>query len=87
MMNVDYKQFKAIRISALLLATTGVVLATLIGGFLLVYVAHLPAFVAFAFTTFSPTDAAIVIAITISKTLLFYVQLNSKQTTSISKIV
>ena len=52
MMNVDYKQFKAIRISALLLATTGVVLATLIGGFLLVYVAHLPAFVAFCICYF-----------------------------------
>ena len=36
MINVDYKQFKAIRISALLLATIGVVLATVIGGFLLV---------------------------------------------------
>jgi len=31
MMKVDYKQFKAIRISALLLASFGVVLATLIG--------------------------------------------------------
>src|SRR5215813_14886308 len=31
MMNVDYKRFKAIRISALLLATIGVILATLIG--------------------------------------------------------
>ncbi len=64
MMNVDYKQFKAIRISALLLATIGVVLATLIGGFLLVYVAGLPYLVAFAFAALiSPTDAAIVIEI------------------------
>ena len=64
MMNVDYKQFKAIRISALLLATIGVVLATLIGGFLLVYVAGLPFLVAFAFAALiSPTDAAIVIEI------------------------
>jgi CPA1 family monovalent cation:H+ antiporter len=64
MMNVDYKQFKTIRISALLLATIGVVLATLIGGFLLVYVAGLPYLVAFAFAALiSPTDAAIVIEI------------------------
>ena len=64
MMNVDYKQFKAIRISALLLATIGVVLATLIGGFLLVYVAGLPFLVAFAFAALiSPTDATIVIEI------------------------
>jgi NhaP-type Na+/H+ or K+/H+ antiporter len=35
MMNVDYKHFKAVRISALLLATVGVVLATLVGGFIM----------------------------------------------------
>jgi len=64
MMKVDYKQFKAIRISTLLLATVGVVLATLIGGFLLVYIAGLPFLVAFAFAALiSPTDAAIVIEI------------------------
>ena len=64
MMKVDYKQFKAIRISALLLATLGVVLATLIGGFLLVYIARLPFLVAFAFAALiAPTDAAIVIEI------------------------
>lgn len=64
MMNVDYKQFRAIRISALLLATIGVILATLIGGFLLVYIAGLPFLVAFAFAALiSPTDAAIVIEI------------------------
>ena len=64
MMNADYKQFRAIRISALLLATIGVLLATLIGGFLLVYVAGLPFLVAFAFAALiSPTDAAIVIEI------------------------
>jgi monovalent cation:H+ antiporter, CPA1 family len=64
MMNVDYKQFKAIRISVLLLATVGVILATLIGGFLLVYVGGLPFLVAFAFAALiSPTDAAIVIEI------------------------
>ena len=59
MMKVDYKQFKAIRISALLLATIGVILATLIGGFLLVYIAGLPFLVAFAFAALiSPTDAS-----------------------------
>ena len=64
MMKVDYKQFKDIRISALLLATLGVVLATLIGGFLLVYIARLPFLVAFAFAALiAPTDAAIVIEI------------------------
>ncbi len=64
MMNVDYKRFKAIRISALLLATIGVILATLIGGFLLVYIAGLPILPAFAFAALiSPTDAAIVIEI------------------------
>ena len=64
MMKVDYKQFKAIRMSALLLATLGVVLATLIGGFLLVYIARLPFLVAFAFAALiSPTDAAIVIEV------------------------
>ena len=64
MIKVDYKQFRAIRISALLLATIGVILATLIGGFLLVYIAGLPFLVAFAFAALiSPTDAAIVIEI------------------------
>ncbi len=64
MMNVDYKRFKAIRISALLLATIGVILATLVGGFLLIYIAGLPILPAFAFAALiSPTDAAIVIEI------------------------
>ena len=59
MMNVDYKRFKAIRISALLLATIGVILATLIGGFLLVYIAGLPILPAFAFAALiSPTDGS-----------------------------
>jgi monovalent cation:H+ antiporter, CPA1 family len=64
MMNVDYKQFKAIRVSALLLATVGVVLATLAGGLIITYVAGLPLLVAFAFAALiAPTDAAIVIEI------------------------
>ena len=48
-MNVEYKQFKSVRISALLLATVGVVLATLVGGFIMTYIAGLPLLVAFAF--------------------------------------
>lgn len=64
MMNVDYKHFKAVRISALLLATVGVLLATLVGGFIMTYIAGLPLLVAFAFAALiAPTDAAIVIEI------------------------
>jgi monovalent cation:H+ antiporter, CPA1 family len=64
MMNVDYKKFKVVRISALLLATVGVVLATLAGGFIMTYIAGLPPLVAFAFAALiAPTDAAIVIGI------------------------
>ncbi len=62
MMNVDYKYFKEVRISALLLATIGVIVATLVGGFLVMYMAHLPPLIAFAFAALiAPTDAAIVI--------------------------
>ncbi len=64
MMNVKHSEFKAIQISSLLLATVGVVLATLVGGFLLTYVAGLPYIVAFAFAALiAPTDAAIVIEV------------------------
>ncbi|MGB9002198.1 MAG: sodium:proton antiporter [Nitrosotalea sp.] len=64
MMKIDREQFKAIRISSLLLATLGVVLATIVGGFLLSYVAGLPIIVAFAFAALiAPTDAAIVIQV------------------------
>jgi monovalent cation:H+ antiporter, CPA1 family len=64
MMNVDYKQFNAVRISALLLATVGVVLATLVAGFLMMYIAGLPLLVASAFAALiAPTDAAIAIDI------------------------
>jgi NhaP-type Na+/H+ or K+/H+ antiporter len=57
MMNVDYKHFKAVRISALLLATVGVLLATLVGGFIMTYIAGLPLLVAFAFAALiAPTD-------------------------------
>ena len=64
MMKIDSEQFKKIRISSLLLSTLGVVLATLVGGFLLSYVAGLPTIVAFAFAALiAPTDAAIVIEV------------------------
>lgn len=64
MMNVDYKHFKEVRVSALLLATIGVILATLVGGFLLMYIARLPVLVSFALAALmAPTDAAIVIEI------------------------
>ncbi len=63
MIKVDYKQFRAIRI-CIITGIIGVILATLIGGFLMVYVARLPFLVPFAFTALiSPTDAAIVIEI------------------------
>lgn len=64
MMKVDYDSFKKIRISALLLATVGVILATVVGGFMLMYAAGLPFNIAFAFAALiAPTDAAIVIEI------------------------
>lgn len=64
MMKIDREQFKTIRISSLLLSTLGVLFATLVGGFLLSYVAGLPTIVAFAFAALiAPTDAAIVIEV------------------------
>lgn len=64
MMKIDREQFKKIRISSILLSTLGVVLATLVGGFLLSYVAGLPTLAAFAFSALiAPTDAAIVIEV------------------------
>ena len=64
MMRIDAGHFKAIRITSLLLATVGVVLATIVGGFLLSYVAGLPTIIAFAFAALiAPTDAAIVIEV------------------------
>ncbi len=47
MMKVNYKQFKTVRISALLLATAGVVMSTFVAGFLLMYVAGLSFAVSF----------------------------------------
>jgi CPA1 family monovalent cation:H+ antiporter len=64
MMKVNYKEFKAIRISALLLATIGVVVAMLVAGLLLTYIAGLALSVAFTFAALiAPTDPAIVIEI------------------------
>ena len=64
MMKVNYKEFKTIRISAILLATVGVVLATLVTGSLLTYISHLPFAIAFTFAALiAPTDPAIVIEI------------------------
>jgi monovalent cation:H+ antiporter, CPA1 family len=64
MMQVNYKEFRSIRISALLLATVGVVIATIIAGLLLTYVAGLTFAVAFTFAALiAPTDPAIVIEI------------------------
>lgn len=64
MMKIKHEEFKQIRISSLLLSTVGVLLATLVGGFLLVYIAGLPYIVSFAFAALiAPTDAAIVIEV------------------------
>lgn len=64
MMKVNYKEFKAVRISALLLATVGVIVSTFAAGFLLMYIAGLSLAAAFIFAALiSPTDPAIVIEI------------------------
>ncbi|MBI3622810.1 sodium:proton antiporter [Candidatus Pacearchaeota archaeon] len=64
MMKIKHEEFKQIQISSLLLSTVGVLLATLVGGFLLVYFAGLPYIVSFAFAALiAPTDAAIVIEV------------------------
>jgi CPA1 family monovalent cation:H+ antiporter len=64
MMKVNYKEFKAVRVSALLLATVGVIIATLAAGFLLMFIAGLGMAVAFTFAALiSPTDPVIVIEI------------------------
>jgi len=64
MMKIKHEEFKQVQISSLLLSTVGILLATLVGGFLLVYVAGLPFLVSFAFAALiAPTDAAIVIEV------------------------
>jgi monovalent cation:H+ antiporter, CPA1 family len=64
MMRVSHIDFKSIRISAFVLATIGTVLATVIGGLVLGYLAGIPLIIAFAFAALmAPTDAAVVIEI------------------------
>ena len=64
MMKVNYKEFKAVRISSIFLATVGVVLATIVAGTLLTYAAGLNFIIAFTFAALiAPTDPAIVIEI------------------------
>ena len=64
MMKVNYKEFRAVRISALLLATVGVIVSTFPAGILLTYVAGLSFGIAFLFAPLiSATDPAIVIEI------------------------
>lgn len=64
MMRIDRDLFKTVRISSLALSTAGVALATIVGGFLLSYVAGLPTILAFAFAALiAPTDAAVVIEV------------------------
>ena len=63
MMQVDYyKEYKPVRIPVLLLSTVGVVITTIVVGFIMIYVAHLPFALSFLFAALiSSTDAAIVI--------------------------
>ncbi|HXU94813.1 MAG TPA: sodium:proton antiporter [Candidatus Nitrosotalea sp.] len=64
MMRIDREHFKTVRLSALMLSTVGVGVATIVGGLLLSYLAGLPTIVAFAFAALiAPTDAAIVIEV------------------------
>jgi len=64
MMRVNYEEFKSVRISSLLMATVGTVVAMIIGGFLLAYLAGLPLIMAFAFSALiASTDAAVVIEV------------------------
>lgn len=62
MMRIDYKDFKAVKISVLALATFGVVITTVVVGLFLMHIVHLPFQLAFVFAALlSSTDAAIVI--------------------------
>lgn len=64
MMKINQKEFKEIRISALLLATIGTVLATVVGGFIIDKLTDIPPLLAYSFAALiAPTDAAIVIEI------------------------
>lgn len=62
MMRVNYSELKAVRLSAILLATVGVVLATLVTGTMLTYLEGLPFVLAFVFAALiAPTDPSVVI--------------------------
>src|SRR6266498_1198881 len=62
MMRINYTELKAVRLSAILLATLGVVLATLVNGTLLTYLVGLPLVVSFIFAALiAPTDPSVVI--------------------------
>jgi monovalent cation:H+ antiporter, CPA1 family len=62
MMRVNYSELKAVRLSAILLATVGVVLATLVTGTMLTYLEGLPFVLAFIFAALiAPTDPSVVI--------------------------
>ncbi len=64
MMRINRIEFKSIQISAFLLATVGIVIATVAGGFVLGYLSGIPFILAFAFAALmSPTDAAVVLEI------------------------
>jgi Na+:H+ antiporter len=64
MMNIKGEEFRAVSRPALLLATLGVVIATVVGGILLWRVAGLPLTTAFLFAALiSPTDVATVLEI------------------------
>jgi len=64
MMKINHIDFKEVRISSLLLATIGTVLATLVGGFMLENLVNVPPSLAYAFAALiAPTDAAIVIEV------------------------
>ena len=64
MMRINYDDFKTVRISTLLMATVGTVIAMIVGGFLLAYLAGLPLIMAFAFSALiASTDAAVVIEV------------------------
>jgi monovalent cation:H+ antiporter, CPA1 family len=63
MMQVDYyREYKPVRIPVLLLSTVGVVITSIVVGFIMIYVAHLSFALSFLFAALiSSTDAAIVI--------------------------
>jgi Na+:H+ antiporter len=64
MMKIKHADFKQVQISAFMLAIIGPVIATIVVGFSLVYLAGLPYYVSFVFAALiAPTDVAMVIEI------------------------